>query len=164
MRVTDFKFLTGDFTKQFQYVGDPEPVPNPPPNEIDMYLEGLSPHVRNTVAIYLLQAKSIIDDIDMYHVNREYMYAIIRNIISKFFSEDFLGMYNVEIRGLRVGHFVSHINVIQLLFSFHCAKSAFESALQGVFPNIDTHAEMCVMFCNNYVYTTLNELIEERNG
>jgi len=48
-----------------------------PPNEIDMYLEGLSPHVRNTVAIYLLQAKSIIDDIDMYHVNREYMYAII---------------------------------------------------------------------------------------
>jgi hypothetical protein len=161
-----FKFLRGNKKNEYIPPGvyEFEPVPNPPINDIDMYLAGLSPHIANTVRLYLLEAKSIIDDTNMYHVNREYMYAIIRNIISKFFSEDFLGMYSVENNGLRVGHFVSQIDIPRLLFNFHCAKATLEVPLQGVLPNIDTHAEMCIMFCNNYVYTTLNKLIEERNG
>ena len=151
----EFKFFKGDKQKEYTTYIDNYSVLE----EIETYLDGLSPHVSATVRLYMLEAKVIIDEIPLYEVNRVYIYAIIRNIISRIVTEGGFTIRNERITSIEL---LREINVRDILFNFNYTKTNLETELQQIFPNIDSHAEMCRLFCENYLNSLCNYYINER--
>jgi hypothetical protein len=120
-------------------------------------LDGLDTLTYDTVKSYLKQINfdKICDDSITYMCIAPAVRKVILSIID---NDDQFAIFHNQIKDVEKGKILSLVNIDNIINELDDFCKVFLPISQKYLSNIDSEAEMIVLFCNNYVFGLINQV------